>query len=63
MLNIKTFEGNNFLGTKYVHVKLLGFKFRVGFHMRTKLKKINTYATGRGRVFNLGRGYICFMRG
>ena len=46
---------------KYKDVE--AFKFRVGFHVRTKLKKINTYATGRGRVFNLGRGYICFMRG
>ena len=63
MLTIKTFKDKSNKNKNFYHVNILGFKFRVGFHVRTKLKKINTYATGRGRVFNLGRSYICFMRG
>ncbi len=62
MFSIKTFSGNNFLDTKYLHIKLFSFKFRIAYAKRTRVNKFNTYQTNRGRVFNFGKQYICFMR-
>ena len=39
-----------------------GVKFRVATNTRG-FNKYGTYTTQRGRVFNIGKKYLCFMRG
>ena len=65
MLTIKTFKDSEDKAKNSYHVNAFGYKFRIA----TRTRSINwvglpfTYTTGRGRVFNIGRKYICFMRG
>ena len=64
MLTIKTFKDKSNKNKNFYHVKILGFKFRVATNTRGMFKATRfTYATGRGRVVNVGSKYICFMRG
>lgn len=58
----KIFSGNNALNTQYVHVNILGLRFRVAYHVRGMKRKFNTYATKRGRVFNFGKLYVSFIK-
>jgi hypothetical protein len=46
----------------YYHIKLLGLKFRLVITKRKAVSKFNTYATGRGRVFNIGKLYISTVK-
>jgi len=58
---LKIFE-DKYNGLKrFYHFNLLGVKFRVATNTRG-FNKYGTYATQRGRVINIGRQYLCFMR-
>ena len=46
---------------RFYHFNLFGVKFRVATNTRS-FNKYGTYATQRGRVINIGRQYLCFMR-
>ena len=46
---------------RFYHFNLFGVKFRVAINTRG-FNKYGTYATQRGRVINIGRQYLCFMR-
>jgi|TARA_R110000803_G_scaffold60536_2_gene119814 hypothetical protein len=62
MFKIRSFEGNPFTGMTYYHIKLLGLKFRLVITKRKAVSKFNTYTTGRGRVFNIGKLYISTVK-
>ena len=59
---IKVFEDRYNGLKKFYHFNLFGVKFRVATNTRG-FNKYGTYTTNRGRVFNIGRKYLCFMRG
>ena len=44
----------------FYHFNIFGLKFRIATNTRG-FNKYGTYATGRGRVLNFGRKYICFI--
>ena len=44
----------------FYHFNLFGLKFRIATNTRG-FNKYGTYTTGRGRVLNFGRKYICFI--
>lgn len=58
----KVFNGNNALATKYVHCNIFGLRFRVAYHKRGMKRRYGTYVTGRGRVFNLGKHYLSYIK-
>ncbi len=57
---IKIFKDKNSDSKYFYHFNIFGFKFRGATNTRG-FNKYGTYKTNRGRVFNLGRKYICFM--
>ena len=59
---LRLFRDKQSYDKKFYHINMFGFKFRVATNTRGKGgTKYNTYQTGRGRVLNLGRQYMCFI--
>ena len=56
----KIFTDSQSYNKKFYHINLFGWKFRVATNTRG-FNKFGTYRTGRGRVFNFGRQYLCFI--
>ncbi len=57
---VKNFKDSQNNLKNFYHFNVLGFKFRVATNTRT-FNKYGTYRTGRGRVLNFGRKYMCLI--
>jgi len=59
---LRLFRDSKTYDKKFYHVNVMGWKFRVAVNPpRKTLSKFGTYLTGRGRVFNFGRQYVCYI--
>ena len=57
---LKIFRDSQSKSKYFYHFNLFGLRFRIATNTRG-FNKYGTYATGRGRVLNFGRKYICFI--
>ena len=57
---LRLFRDSKTYDKKFYHFNVMGWKFRVATNTRT-FSKFGSYLTGRGRVFNFGRQYMCFI--